>query len=217
MSDLRVIVVGGGRVGFHTAEHLADSGHDVVVIERNEDRCRRISDAYFATVIEGDGARPDILQQASPEDSDIIAGLTPNPGANLAACVLANRQNPDIRTVIRVTTTDGMEGYGEVVDETVFPERAGAHVATNAIVGEEMQSIESPPGDLDIVEFEVAADAPVAGRQLADVSLPRGSLVISGADGDEIAASDTVLAAGERYLVAVEPQVADEVRHLFCG
>lgn len=217
MSDLRVIVVGGGRVGFHTAEHLADSGHDVVVVERNEKRCRRISDAYFATVIEGDGARPDILEQARPEDSDIIAGLTPNPGANLAACVLAERQHPDIRTVIRVTTTDGMEGYGKVVDETVFPERAGAYVATNAIVGEEMQSIEAPPGDLDIVEFEVTDDAPVAGKALSAVSLPRGSLVISGADGDEIAASDTTLVPGERYLVAVEPAVADEVRHLFCG
>lgn len=217
MSDLRVIIVGGGPIGFPTAENLDDQGHDVVVIERNEERCRRISDAYIATVIQGDGARPDILAQADPENADVVAGLTPTPGTNLAVCVLADRMHPGIRTVMRVSSTDGVAGYAEVVDETVFPERAGAHVAAAAIAGGDVRSMQAPPGELEIVELLVDEDAPAAGRRLADVSLPRGSLVISGADGDEIASSETELVAGERYLVAVEPAVAEEVRHLLCG
>ncbi|MFQ3318621.1 MAG: trk system potassium uptake protein TrkA [Natronomonas sp.] len=217
MGDLRIIIVGAGRVGFHTAEHLSDGGHTVVVIEQDERRCQQLSEAYFATVIEGDGARPDVLEQANPADADIIAGLTPNPGTNLAACVLAERRNEDIRTVIRVNTSNSVEEYAEVVDETVFPERAGAHVATNAIVGAEMQSIEAPPGALNIVEVEVAEDAPIDGRKLSEISLPRGSLVIGDATGDEIASSDTTLVADNRYLVAVEPSVVDEVRNLFRG
>lgn len=215
--DLRVIIVGAGRVGYHAAEALDDRGHDVIVIERNSDRCERIADAYFATVIEGDGTRPDILRQADPANADAIVGLTPNPGANLGACVLASRLNPDIRTAIRVSTPEGAEGYEEVVDATIFPERAGARAAVNVITGEILQSVEALPGELDVAEIRVLEGSPVSGRRLKDVALPRGSLVVSDAAGDRIPDSETVLEAGRTYLVAVEPGVADEVRQLFHG
>jgi trk system potassium uptake protein TrkA len=217
MTSLRIIIVGGGRVGYHTAEHLDDQDHDVVLIEHNERRAQEISDAYFATVIMGDGARPDVLRQADPAAADVIAGLTPNPGANLGACVLAQRMNPDIRTVIRVSTPEGVEGYHEVVDQVVFPERAGAHVASNAILGEAIQTMEALPGELDIVEVEVAEGAPVAGKTLAEIRFPRGALVVSDEDGDTVAGSDTTLEPGKRYLIATEPGVADEVMNLIRG
>jgi trk system potassium uptake protein TrkA len=217
MTSLRIIIVGGGRVGYHTARHLHEQDHDVVLVEHNERRAQEISDDYFATVITGDGARPDVLRQADPASADAIAGLTPNPGANIGACVLAQRINPDIRTVIRVSSPEGMEGYQEVVDQVVFPERAGAHVASNAILGEAVHSMEALPGELDIVEVEVAEGAPVAGRALAKIRFPEGALVVSDEDGDAVAGSETTLSPGERYLVATEPGVADEVMNLMRG
>jgi trk system potassium uptake protein TrkA len=215
--DLRVILVGGGRVGYHTARLLDDRGHSVVVIERNPERCERIADAYFATVIEGDGARPDVLRQADPGRADAIAGLTPNSGANFGACVLAMRMNPDIRTVVRVSTPEGAEGYEEVVDATVFPERAGARAAVNALSSGDIHSIEGLPGELEVAEIRVHENSPVAGRTLAAVTFPQGSLVLSDAEGDNIATSETVLEVDRSYLVGVEPEVADEVRQLFQG
>nr|WP_255151634.1 TrkA family potassium uptake protein [Halorarius halobius] len=215
--DLRVILVGGGRVGYHAAQALHDRGHDVVIVERDPDRCERLADAYFATVIEGDGTRPDILRQADPESADAIVGLTANPGSNLGACVLAARVNPDIRTAIRVATPEGAEGYEEVVDATIFPERSGARAAVNAITGDTVRSVETLPGELEVAEMRVLEGAPVAGRSLAEVALPRGSLVVSDAAGDHVPHPDTVLEAGRTYLVAVEPDVADEVRQLFQG
>jgi trk system potassium uptake protein TrkA len=217
MTALRIIIVGGGRVGYHTAEHLHDQDHDVVIIEHNRRRAEEISDAYFATVINGDGARPDVLRQADPASADAIAGLTPNPGANLGACVLAQRMNPDIRTVIRVASPEGVEGYHEVVDQVVFPERAGANVASNAILGEAIHTMETLPGELDVVAVEVAEGAPVAGKTLAEIRFPTGALVVSDENGDRVAGSDTTLDPGERYLVATEPDVADEVMNLMRG
>lgn len=215
--DLRVIVVGGGRVGYHAAELLEGQGHSVVVVERDGDRCEEIADAYVATIIEGDGTRPDVLSQADPENADVILGLTPNAGSNLGACVLASRLNPEIRTVMRVATPAGAEGYEEVVDATVFPERAGARVAVNAATGDSMRTVESLPGELEIIEMRVIEDSPLAGRVLADVSLPHGSLVVSAADGDRIASAETAMEPGRAYLVAAEPDVTEEVRQLFQG
>jgi trk system potassium uptake protein TrkA len=215
--DLRVIVVGGGRVGFHAAQLLDDQGHRVVIIESDSARCEHIADAYFATVIEGDGARPDVLRQADPESADVLIGATGNQGANLAACVLATRANPELLTVMRVASSAGVEGYEEVVDATFFPERVGARAAVNAATAGDLRTMEALPGELEIAEIRVLEGAPVAGRNLADVALPRGSLVISDADGDRVPGSETTLEAGQTYLVAVETEVADEVRQLFHG
>jgi trk system potassium uptake protein TrkA len=189
----------------------------VIVVERDPDQCVRIADAYFATVIEGDATRPDVLRQADPENADAVLALTAEPGSNLGACVLALRMNPDIRTVARVASPEGAEGYEEVVDETVFPERAGARAAVNAASGEDIQSVEGLPGELEVARIRVQENSPVAGRSLQAVALPRGSLVLSDADGDHVATSETTLEVGRRYLVAVEPSVADEVRQLFHG
>lgn len=215
--DLRVVVVGGGRVGFHAARILDDQGHRVVVIESNSERCERISDAYFATVIEGDGARPDILRQADLESADVLVGATGNQGVNFAACMLATRDEPNLRTVMRVDSPDGLEGYEEVVDATFLPERAGARAAVNAATAGDLQTVEALPGELEIAAIRVLEGAPVAGRNLAEVALPRGSLVVSDADGDRVPGSSTTLEPDRTYLVAVEPAVADEVRQLFHG
>lgn len=215
--DLRVIVVGGGRVGFHAAELLEEQGHSVVVVERDPARCEEIANAYVASVIQGDGTRPDVLRQADPERADAIVALTSNAGANLGICVLASRLNADVRTVMRVETPEGADGYTEVVDETVFPERAGARLAVNAVTGGSMRTVESLPGELEILEIRVVEDSPLAGRELSEVSLPHGSLVVSAADGDRIASAGTTMEPSRAYLVAAEPDVTDEVRQLFQG
>jgi trk system potassium uptake protein TrkA len=215
MTDLRVVVVGGGRVGFHTAELLSDRGHDVVVVERDGERCERLSDRYVATVIHGDATRPSIMAQADLERTDALLALTGQTGTNLAVCLAAERMEPDLTTVLR-TGVDAEGEYEDYVDAVVFPERAGARVAANA-VERDVRTLADVTGPLEIVEITVAEEAPVAERELSDVALPRGSLVVSAADGETIAGAGTELVPGRTYVLAVEPGVADEVRQLFRG
>jgi trk system potassium uptake protein TrkA len=63
----------------------------------------------------------------------------------------------------------------------------------------------------------VAEGAPAAGKQLTEVRFPAGTLVVSDDDGRRVARSDTTLTPGNRYVVAVEPDVADEVMNLMRG
>ena len=159
--DLRVIIAGGGHVGFHTAEHLDGRGHDVVIIENDSERCAFLNDQYVATVIEGDATRPSILKQAQPERSDVVAALTDDEATNFAVCQAA-RAMADIRTVMRVER-DPDELYVQFVDGVVFPEHHGARVAANEIVGGVgVRTIEEITGDLEIMEIEVSEGAPAA-------------------------------------------------------
>jgi trk system potassium uptake protein TrkA len=215
-SSLDVIIAGGGRVGFQTAEILADRGHDVTIIERDERIVSEIADAWVATVISGDATDPGIIEQAGVERADAIAALTGETGLNLAVCLAATELSPEIRTVARIGREAG-DSYTRLVDAILFPERAGARVAANEIVGSDVETLVDVTGNLDIMLVRVAEGAPAAGKALADVRFPAGTLVVSDDDGNRVARPDTTLTPGSRYIVAVEPDVADEVMNLMRG
>jgi TrkA-C domain. len=67
------------------------------------------------------------------------------------------------------------------------------------------------------VSVRVTEGAPAAGKQLTDVRFPAGTLVVSSEDGDQIARPETTLTAGSQYIVAVEPDIADELMNLLQG
>ncbi|WP_336359046.1 TrkA family potassium uptake protein [Haloarcula sp. CGMCC 1.6347] len=215
-SDLDIIIAGGGRVGFQTAEILADRGHDVTIIERDDRIVSDIADQWIATVIQGDATNPDIIEQAGLDRADAIAALTGETGLNLAVCLAAAELTPDIRTVARIDRTAG-EAYTRFVDAVVFPERAGSRVAANEILGSDVQTLADVTGPLDIMLIRVADGAPAAGKALSDVRFPEGTLVVSDANGERIARADTTLSPGSSYVVAVEPDVVDEVMNLMRG
>jgi len=216
VSSLDVVVAGGGRVGFQTARILADRGDDVTVIERDEDACADIAEEWFATVIEGDATNPSILEQAGVDDAHVVAALTGETGLNLAVCMAAQDLSPGVRTVARIDRASGEE-YTRFVDAVVYPERAGARVAANEIVGSDVQSLADVTGELDIMQIRVAEGAPAAGKTLAEVRFPEGTLVISDDDGERVSRPETTLTPGKRYLVAVESDVVDEVMNLMRG
>jgi trk system potassium uptake protein TrkA len=215
-SNLDIIIAGGGRVGFQTAEILADRGHDVTIIERDERIVSDIADEWIATVIHGDATNPDIIEQAGIERADAIAALTGETGLNLAVCLAAAELSPEMRTVARIDRATG-QSYTRFVDAVVFPERAGARVAANEVVGSDVQTLADVTGNLDIMLVRVAEGAPAAGKQLSDVRFPAGTLIVSDGNGHQVARSDTTLMPDNRYVVAVEPDVADEVMNLMRG
>jgi trk system potassium uptake protein TrkA len=215
-SDLDVIIAGGGRVGFQTAEILADRGHDVTIIERDERVVSDIADAWVATVITGDATNPGIIEQADVADADAIAALTGETGLNLAVCLAASELAPEIRTVARIDSA-AAESYTRFVDAVLFPERAGARVAANEICGSDVQTLADVTGTLDIMLVRVEEGAPAAGKTLQEVRFPAGTLVVSDDEGRSIARPETTLTPGNRYVVAVEPDVVDEVMNLMRG
>ena len=219
-ADLRVVIVGGQHVGYHAARHLSERGHDVVIIEKDRDRVAFLRDQYDATIIQGDGGRRSILEQAGLGRSDVLAALT-GYGAmtNVGICTMAATIEPDIGTVARIDHGD-REEYTGLVDQVVYPEELAAHAATNEImhVAEGgVQTIEQVTADLTLFELTVANDAPVADRELSEVALPRGAVVVAGRDSNQLPGPEMVLEPGFRYLIAVRAEVSDEVVRLFRG
>jgi trk system potassium uptake protein TrkA len=209
------VIAGGGRVGFRVAEFFEQRGHRVTIIEQDPDRARKRESDDIALVA-GDATKPSVLSTALTEETTVIGALTNSDSTNLAVCLAARRFQPDIRTVARVTDADGDE-YEQLVDEVVFPERASVKTAVNALSGSDVRTLEDVTGEMEVFDISVAAHSPVAGQLLNEVELPAGSLVISGAGGERTATSETRLEAGERYIVAADPDASDAAISAFRG
>lgn len=215
--SLRVIIVGGGRVGFRAGQLLTGYGHDVVLIEENSARCEEIAED-LPTVIQGDATLPPIFEQAAPADSDVVAALAEDGATNLAVCLMTRDIHETIHTVLRTDTDTRKEYAGlDEIDSVISPHAAGARLSVNDIVGGAPRSLSVVTGEFEILELRVTADAPAAGERLADVSLPENSLVIADADAARVARGETVLAADHRYIVAVSHDALDEVMTLLHG
>lgn len=211
----QVLIAGGGRVEFRVAEFFAQRGRGVTIIERDPNRSHE-QDSDEIEIVTGDATSPPVLSNALTDETAVIGALTDSDSTNLAVCLAAATFQPEIRTVARVTDADGDE-YEQLVDEVVFPERASVKTAVNALSGSDVQTFEDVTGDMEVFDIRVASSSPIAGQALGEVDLPEGSLVISGAGGEQTATSETQLEAGDRYIVAADADASDVVISAFRG
>ncbi|MGQ9475125.1 MAG: potassium channel family protein [Actinomycetota bacterium] len=99
---IRVVIMGGGKVGSFLAEILEAKGHQVTVIERNRDLCERIATRTSALVIEGDGCDLRFQEEAAVGSADVFAAVTGDDDDNPVACQLARTHFRVPRAVARV-------------------------------------------------------------------------------------------------------------------
>jgi trk system potassium uptake protein TrkA len=128
-----VVIVGGGRVGRHTAEQLSTNMNTVTVVELNAERCEQLS-PRVTTIIQGDGTDTAVLERAGVTEADVVAALTDDTRVNLEVCETAAEMNEGVRTILRIAH-DGEQDYGHrrFVDDVVYPAAAGAEVAVERI------------------------------------------------------------------------------------
>lgn len=73
---MRIVFIGAGELATETAKLLIERDHEIVIIEENEERIKRLSDSLDCSFLHGDGSKPQILEEAGPEHADFLFCLT---------------------------------------------------------------------------------------------------------------------------------------------
>ncbi|MDL1963719.1 MAG: Trk system potassium transporter TrkA [Deltaproteobacteria bacterium] len=125
---MKVVIVGAGEVGFHIASRLSHEDKDVVVIDKDSDALRRISDNIDVQVILGSGSSPALLENAGIKEADILLAVTNSDETNLVACLVANIISPYTKKLVRIRNADFdnyhaiFRDYAPHIDTLINPE-----------------------------------------------------------------------------------------------
>jgi trk system potassium uptake protein TrkA len=90
MKKDKAIVIGSGRLGSYIASELSIQGHDVIIIDKDGDAFRKLSDQYSGYRYIGDAVDSEVLEQAGIEDADIMIATTNNDNTNLFVAHVAS-------------------------------------------------------------------------------------------------------------------------------
>ncbi len=209
---MRVFIVGAGEVGFNTAQMLSREGHEVTVVERDEDRVNRAGDQLDALVLQGNGASPKMLAEIGSHKSELLIAVTDSDEVNITACLVAKAQGVG-QTVARIRNPDYYDSKDPFardvlgIDFVIHTERAAAEEIRDALRVPGSVNVETFAEDnIEVAEVVLKEDSAVVGSAVKDVKLPDGSLVVGVVRGEEtiIPQGDTELQVGDHVFLISE-------------
>ena len=218
---MQVIIVGGGKTGGHLASRLTDDGIAVTVIEQRTEVAERVRHACpAATVIEGSGSDPEVLERAGVRIVDAIAAVTGLDETNLVTSMLAKMEYAVPRVVARVNNPANAWMFTPVngVDVGVNQAEITARFVIEGMDVHDMYTLMKLGRDEhSIVQVTVGAQARVAGRALKEVPFPAETIVTAlEHEGNLIVPNgDAVLEPGDEAIIFTSEEGRDEIRRLF--
>ncbi len=173
-----IVIAGGGKVGAQIARQLIEQGKDVVVIEKDQPLCERLSTELNAMIISGDATDKKVLEDARIENADVFAAVTGNDSENIVSAQLAKYSYNVPLVLARVEDMDRarmMQGMG--IDLIVSPAHVAAMVFENAIALPGTTSVLMSGTITRAVEVDVSENSKAKGRKLADLDIPTGCVI----------------------------------------
>lgn len=204
---MRVIIAGGGKIGFYLAKTLRERAHAVALVEIDENRARALADQLpGVTVIRGDATDPATMADAGAETADTVAAVTGLDEENLVICQLAKRRFGRTRVIARVSNPKNQRVLQELgVDDVVSSTSIIADLIERELAREAVRTLLTfHHGDMTILEVDLPPRSPAVGRAIKDLAarLPKDSVFVSVIRGESVVfpRGDTVLEAGDGVL-----------------
>jgi trk system potassium uptake protein len=218
---MRVIIAGAGSVGRYMAGQLADSGHEVTLLDQDVDVRDAALDARVTWAV-GDGCEIDTLGRIGAADVDVIAAVTGDDEDNLVISLLAKQEFGVPRVVARVNNPGNEWMFNDMwgVDVSVSTPHLLTGLVEEAVnVGSFVRLLSFARGTARLAEVTLAAMSPAIGREIAQLGLPRESTIVALVRQGQVVVphGDTVVQQGDEVMVLVTGEAEADVRRVLVG
>jgi trk system potassium uptake protein TrkA len=210
-----VVIVGGGKVGANVGRALLRMGHEITLVEQRHPRFAVLEGEFEHMVRYGDGTEIFVLEAAGIARADVCIAVTGDDEDNIIICQVAREKFGVPSVIARVNDPRNQEhfdllGIAPTVCATASILSLIEHeVPEHALV----QLLSLRRENLEIVEVEIGAESPAAGRRIGELDLPRGCLLISVLRERHAMVPDgkTELQPGDQVLAIVEPETEEDL------
>jgi voltage-gated potassium channel len=209
------IVCGFGRVGRNAAFELQKAGVPFLVIDRNEQRVERATQAGM-TALMADATRDETLREAGVlRARGFIAALATD-AENVFVILSAKTLNPHLTVVTRASEEDAEQKLRRAGADTVFsPYSIAGHRLAQALIRPHVVQLIDFAGrtmglDVTMEQLRVTAESEFAAKKLGDlarresgvivlaISKSDGRMIFNPARETEVAAGDVLIVMGEQ-------------------
>ena len=178
---MKMVIVGGGKVGWNLARIMLERRHTVSLIERDRQKCEKLADELDAAIFRGDGTNVAVLEAAGTQDADVFMTVTGSDQDNLVACqvardhfhakkVISRVNDPRNIETFRVLGIENIVSSTDILTKMIEQEADLAHMHLIATLNQ---------GKAGICSMTLPSNTALDGVALKDISLPRGTLEIS--------------------------------------
>jgi trk system potassium uptake protein TrkA len=216
-----VIIAGAGKVGWNLARELLDKDHEVTLIESDRQRYLTVEDELEHVVHYGDATELWVLERAGIQRAKLVIAVTGDDEDNILISQVAKEKYLCERIVARVNNPRNLQhfkllGIQPAVSATDLILRLIEHEVPEYGLVHLLDLVENR---LEIIEVQVADQSSAIGRQISELPLPEGSLVISilRNGGGFVPKPDTRIETGDEVLVVLDPGLEDSVTSQFGG
>ena len=168
---MNIIIVGCGKVGSTLAEQLTNEGHDITVIDTNEEAVRRVTSECDVMGVVGNGVVHSVQKEAGIEYADMFIAMTGSDELNLLCCLIAKKAT-QCKTIARVRNPDFISERGFIkeklgINMLVNPELESANeIARLFSIPSAIEVDTFARGRIDLLKTILPANSPFAGQPI---------------------------------------------------
>ncbi len=216
---MKIVIAGLGATGYYLTEILLKENHDLILIERDEKRCRSAQEQLDAKIIQGDAADAITLEPLIDETTDIFIAVTSNDEANVVATLIARKFGAqkaitrinDPANLIHPLLTDDPRVY--VLNQEMIVAKDLGRLVGNP-TADEIDFFAK--GKAEMIKLHVTKDSKALATPLKNIKMPSSWLLIGIIRNGtfRIAKGDTMIATGDQALLIGKTEKREEIEKL---
>ncbi|WP_051241378.1 potassium channel family protein [Stappia stellulata] len=209
---MKIVIVGASRFGVATTDQLMQTGHQVVLVDRNRETLDEVAEDLDCGMLHGDGTLPTIQREAFGDHADALILLTNTDDVNIMAALVGRSVGFErvIPQIVRSELVSVCEELG--LEDLVTPHQTLARSLLRMIEDHSDAALEMRfRKGLTIRGYPVGPE--LDGKKIRDLNLPRQCRVIGIAcdETEWLGDDETRLEEGYRLIMVAEDSIVDDL------
>ena len=212
-----IVIIGAGGIGGRLTEIILKEGkHNVIVIDKNQEKCEEIARKYDAVAINADATQEDTLDESEIKKANVLVATTSDDAVNLMVVSLA--KNKGVKHLVSVVNQE--ESKPMYIEKNVKMIKS-----PNIVMAEHLyKSIKHPSVEeymnvgkyAEIFRIPISNNSKFSGKTIKKIGLPKKSLIVA-IERDKkfiIPTDDVELFAGDKATILAHKDQVDKVAAL---
>jgi trk system potassium uptake protein TrkA len=201
----RVLIIGGGSIGYRLAKCLENKAIYTKIIDKNPDRCSFLAGQLNKTVVlHGDGSDKELLNEEHIQDIDVVITLTNDEETNILTSLLAKQMGAG-KTIVKINKFSYLPLMSTIgLQQVVSPRLSAINTILQHIRrGKVLSAISIKGEQAEIMEAVAMETSDIVEKPLKNIKFPKGSIVagIIRKDNFIIPSGETVIKPNDRIIL----------------